>query len=352
MTLPSNSAQGSWGAFYTNRYYDLRGDAISVEVTSATNTATTARAIFSISTDGGNSLQIYQKHGTLHFVRQLAGSWTDVKTTTYSATDHRFWRFREDGTNTYWETSADGTTWVIANQQATASLFPLDSVRVTLAGGTDGGEVSPGTARFDHLNGGGAPAGKWCPISTLTDDFEDGMRGPAWKGSWIEAPMTAVESGGQLVFTFAPNGSAYSGYGSSASYDLTNSAIVVNVPKVGNTATIAQTYLTLSAPGNNEIDMVAESGNLAFRLYVSGTVQPVGSTLYSATQHAWWRIRATASTIYWETAPDGKTWTVQDQLSPLPFPIDALDVQLGSGTWKAEANPGSCSFDNLNLPPP
>src|SRR5256885_2313428 len=39
VTLPDGAATGSRGSFQTERYYDLRGDTISVEVTSAASTA-------------------------------------------------------------------------------------------------------------------------------------------------------------------------------------------------------------------------------------------------------------------------------------------------------------------------
>jgi hypothetical protein len=124
------------------------------------------------------------------------------------------------------------------------------------------------------------------------------------------------------------------------------------VPQVANVATSAQTFLSLHGPGNNAIVMLEEKGQLYSRVTLGGTYQNLGSVLYSAQLHAWWRIRESGGTLLWETAPDGKTWTIQQQLSTLPFAIDVLDVEIGSETYKPEANPGAAHFDNCNLPPP
>src|SRR5262249_24910661 len=73
VTLPNNMASGSSGAFHTNRFYDLRGDAVSVEVASAGSTATTASAFFSVGGANGDYLQIMQQQGTLQFTQQIGG---------------------------------------------------------------------------------------------------------------------------------------------------------------------------------------------------------------------------------------------------------------------------------------
>src|SRR4029079_7172185 len=126
----------------------------------------------------------------------VAGVWTTLKTTGYDPVAHRHWRFREDGLNTYWETSSDGVNFTPQTQVATATLFPLDSVEVEIGGATDGGELSPGAAHFDHLNGGGAPKGKWCAMSSITDDFNDGVRSRAWDRSWEDIQGMVTEAGG------------------------------------------------------------------------------------------------------------------------------------------------------------
>jgi hypothetical protein len=351
VTLPSGSPGSSRGAFESNQYYDLTNDHVSIEVTSATNTATTAMAFFSVYYDGNNYIEISQTNGDLRFIRYIAGTWAELKSTLYNAVNHRHWRFREDGTDTHWETSSDGVNWTSQVSEPTAMLFPMNLVGIDFGGQTDGGEVNPGEARFDHLNGGGAPLGKWCPMSSLTDDFEDGIRARIWDSSWEPIPGMMVETGGDLVFTLPPNATPYANYGSAVRFDLTGSSIVIEVPQLADSASKAQTYVDLDAAGDNGFGMLVEGTTLYFDYWVAGTTQGVGSLLYSPVQHKWWRMREAGGTVYWETAPDGKAWTIREQFVP-SFPVDALEVSLNCGIWQASANPGASHFDNLNLPPP
>ena len=352
ITLPSGQAGSSDGSFTTNRYYNLLKDSVSVEVTSPGNTATTAQAVFSVIGVNSDYLGISQRQGKISFDQWIGGTYLLRKSTTYSPTNHRYWRFREDGVNTYWETSSNGATWVTQTQAATSSLFPLNLVTLELDGNTQGGEVSPGPVQFANVNGGGTPAGQWCPVSSITDDFQSSTRSVQWARSWVNSPETVSQGSGLLMFTLAANAIASGAYYSAASFDLTGSAFVLHVPQTASTTTHAQTYVSLDGAGNNQITTYEEDGQLDFRIAVAGTYQNLGSVLYDPTQHAWWRIRESASTIYWETAPDGKTWTVQQQLNPLPFAITALDVEIGSDTYQSTASPGASRFAACNLPPP
>jgi hypothetical protein len=98
--------------------------------------------------------------------------------------------------------------------------------------------------------------------------------------------------------------------------------------------------------------MVEEAGQLIGSWSIAGTTTNVGSVLYNATQHAWWRIRESGGTIFWETAPDGKSWTTLVMAAAPAFSLDALDVSLVGGTWEVETSPGAVAYSSFNLPPP
>jgi hypothetical protein len=351
VTLPNGSLASSDASYSTNRFYDLHSNSVSVKVTSVGNTATTAAAYFAIDDGSGDRLEFREQLGTLKFTKTIGGTTTTLKTMVYSPASHLYWRLREDGTNTYWETSSDGTSWVIQAQAVTSLLFPVDYILIDMGGSTDGGEVNPGTVHFAQVNGGGTPSSKWCPMSTITDDFSTSTPSPAWKRSYVNSPMTVTQTGGQLMFTLAANLVVFSAYYSSASYDLTGSSFVVQVPQTANVATTAQTYIALNGQGANDIEMLEENGQLTARISVGGTDQNLASAAYDPTQHAWWRIRESGGTLFWDTSPDGKTWTVLCSDST-PFAIDVLDVVLAAGTWQSQANPGTSNFDNVNLTPP
>lgn len=67
----------------------------------------------------------------------------------------------------------------------------------------------------------------------------------------------------------------------------------------------------------------------------------VATAAYNATSHRWWRIREAGGTVYWETSPDGSTW------SAFGSTAFAVSNNEGVGLFGGTAT----VFDNFNNPP-
>lgn len=148
----ANGTAGSNYAGYNSfpNAYDFTGSYIAALVSTVPNVATSAQVGMKVYLDGSNILQFVEFNGTLHFQKTVAGVNSDVASVTYSATNHRWWRLRENGGTTYWDTSPDGRSW---NQQTSlANPFAVTSVTVEFFAGTFQSEASPGTAVFDNFN--------------------------------------------------------------------------------------------------------------------------------------------------------------------------------------------------------
>lgn len=180
-------------------------------------------------------------------------------------------------------------------------------------------------------------------MSTFVDDFttQDTTKWGGWS-----ANNTVTGGRAQLVVT---NG--YESIYTNARYDLTGSAAQIEVPQapnLGNGTTGA--FFILHATGTVRLLIGYESGNL-----VTGWTNAAGADdktgiPYDAVAHRFWRIREAAGTTYWETAPDGTTWTVRRTLAD-PIPSTALDVILNAGYYGTESAPGVALFDNVNTVP-
>src|SRR5262249_48695846 len=83
VVLPNANPNGAGAVFQTRRWYDLRKDSVSIEVTNATNPSTTAQAYFWVGIDDQNYVDIYQKNGTLNLVDSVAGSFSSLMTLPY-----------------------------------------------------------------------------------------------------------------------------------------------------------------------------------------------------------------------------------------------------------------------------
>jgi hypothetical protein len=337
----------SWETFKSSHYHDLRGDAVAVQLTQMVNTATTAVAFLHVVYDHDHYLTMYQQEGTLGLAKEIDGTWTTLATVPFDEGLHRFWRFREASGTTYWETSSDGMDWFVEAQNPTAELFPMDYVRVELGAGTEGGEVAPGEAHFDDVTG--AVAGGWCKTSSLTDNFNDGVRARAWARFYKDSTCSLDETGGDLVITLSDGQTGYCGYYSASAYDLTGAASVIEVPQMLNGATEAQAFFALESSEGNSLDILASEGTLYFRYSVNDNDVTLATVLYSPVEHAWWRLRESAGTTYWETSPDATSWTVRAHIEN-PIELTALAVEMGAGAYQPEAMVGAVHFDHLNLP--
>ena len=137
---------------------------------------------------------------------------------------------------------------------------------------------------------------------------------------------------------------------SQINYDLTGSAVSVQFvqpPNVGNGSIYSM--LLLEIDGNNREYFSWANGSLFTSEVVGGTYSET-SRAFDPVAHAWWRIRESGGTIYWDVSPDGVTWNNLRSKSP-GIALTSLSVQLTAAYWGTEPSPGVAIFDNVNTVP-
>jgi hypothetical protein len=167
----------SYSGYQTAYSWTLAGASFYVAVTTtpAASTATEAYAsIFvnapDIVTSGTRiGFVINKVTGLLKFSSEVAYFDAGATTVTYSATTHKFVRLREDGTNVYWDTSADGSTWTNRRTLATPAWVTssVDTCALDLSAHRDAGTSDE--AAFDLFNT-LADGAVWTAAATLTSD--------------------------------------------------------------------------------------------------------------------------------------------------------------------------------------
>lgn len=350
--LPVNSTDGSGVYAISKYYYNFRDDFVSVEVARAAEPTSAAWTAFSVGPNENNYIEIYQEGMTLNFGVQFEGNYNKYWTVPYDATEHRFWQIRESAGRVYYETSPDGEKWIAQTDVPVPPSLLLEYSRMVMASGCDSNQANPGEAHFDRLNRGGAPMQNYCPMSSMRDDFEDGMRSGQWMRSFEGQTGMLAEEGGQFVIHYVPNQEAHAGLVSAYAYDLRGSSIVLEVPQVPAAEATAYVGIELNGPGGNNVEMFVSEGNLKLAVEIDGNLQELSIIPYSAQQHRWWKIREAENILYWETSPDGKTWKQELQMSPPPVPVSILDIEIHGGTWAGFPDPGESRADNLNLSTP
>jgi hypothetical protein len=218
---------------------------------------------------------------------------------------------------------------------------PGDSGAGTGGGGKDAGVVAAC-----------APGG----LQDLKDDFAAATLDATVWDPWKTTNAAYSLSGGLLVLK-AQGPSEYAGTASVNSYATSACRAWVEVPQVNADTLDADTYFTLFDASNNELRIVAahDASNLsgvelAFEI-VEGTSTDTTSKPYVATQHRFWQLRFASGQVYFETSPDGQTWTAQRTI-PRPAWLGQVKVELGAGMWtSATVGTAVAHFDNFNTLP-
>lgn len=339
----------------SNQAYSLIGSSAMVQAVSHVTAGCNVNDSFQLAQAGaaGNRVQWWYECGSLSAMYAINGTETTLASLPYSAAAHAFLRIRESAGTVFWETSADGTTWV-ARAQTAAITFALTSLNVRFYSETFAtGSPSPGKARFVNLNV--APTCGGSCVAQLSDPFSGTSIDPRWSVSAVSG--TATESGGTL--NLSPNagtGSAQIVVTSTGAFSLASSFAQAQITSVVNAGCNVNNSLQLTQAGaaGNRLQWWFECGNLYAMYAVSGTETTLATLAYSATAHAWWRIRQTNGVAYWETSPDGATWVVQASKAwdTAPFALTSMNVRFYSETYgtgvPSPPGPGTAKYRNLN----
>jgi hypothetical protein len=121
--------------------------------------------------------------------------------------------------------------------------------------------------------------------------------------------------------------------------------------------------LTKDAPVTTFFGLTHENGNtnnflsisqlgtdLLLTYFANGMIMSNKTIAFDAIMHRWWRLREASGTTYFETAPDGVSWTVRHSVSTPSF-ADSMWIYFGAGAFKDAAPGGGAIFDNVNIVP-
>lgn len=181
-------------------------------------------------------------------------------------------------------------------------------------------------------------------VSSLVDTF---ATKDTTKWTWSGTEPSVV--GGQLQIV------CDAGYGfikANTPYDLTSSSFLAQLvqrPSVGNGTTEAYLTLTPDTGNTNGLRFYVTGSNILFLKVVGGTTTTLASIPFSATSHAWWRIRESGGTVFFDTSPDAATWTQRASVAN-PFAVTALYPTFSAGYYGTETSPAPAIFDNVNNP--
>jgi hypothetical protein len=185
-------------------------------------------------------------------------------------------------------------------------------------------------------------------LSTLIDNFNAGSLGPEWGNSY---GGTAVVGGRARV----PCTSDYAGCQTGYAWTLIGASLFVQVPTapaVGGAT--AEAYFAVTVQGSVAGTRVGFSMNA-----VTGLLRCVSETdywddnavelTYSAVDHLFLRLREDGTSLYWDTSPDGTTWTNRRTLAtPAWIVADAEACALDMSAHRDSGTADYVEFDLVN----
>ncbi len=202
-------------------------------------------------------------------------------------------------------------------------------------------------------------------LSTLTDNFDDNSRDAAkWNLDQAEGSgqgsTTVSETNQQLELLMDKNTVGYDGYGSVNTYNLTADRCyvrVLGVPASGNT--FAEMFFKLTADRTQgSVAMWVNQGNMLASTWTGGSRTDLVFPTYSSSTHAWWSIRESGGTIFFDTAPStasnppvsGDWVNLTSATTPSDFAVTATKAYLFAGVWNSSSGTaaGTGIFDGFN----
>lgn len=185
-------------------------------------------------------------------------------------------------------------------------------------------------------------------FAALIDNFNDNELGPEWGDSY----GGAVEVGGRarvpcLIGTYA-------GYQTGRAWSLAGSSVYVKLVTRPSASGASEAYCSFQVTSATDGTSAGFTCNVVtgmLRLFsnVDYWDDTALELTYSATDHRWLRLRETAGTLYWDTAPDGATWTNRRTLAT-PAWIEPADDQLALDmfAYRDAGTADYAEYDNVN----
>lgn len=167
---------------------------------------------------------------------------------------------------------------------------------------------------------------------------------------------TVTVTGGLLKLSGGTYSDAgyYTSVNSQIAWDLTNSYAFVKVtPGESGTSDGDSGMSILASNFSDGYNFDITGGNLQVQSTVSDSPTTLHTVTYNSTSHAWLRIRESNGTIYFETAPDGLTWTTQYSTTTETvgsWSAATSYVQFFYGSAAGSSSPtGTANFANFNV---
>lgn len=168
---------------------------------------------------------------------------------------------------------------------------------------------------------------------------------------WTAFNPSQVSENGVLNVSNVISGTTYGGVTSVNTYDMTGSSFCSQLINAGNQslASWQAQPVFMSVDSLNCINWYVNGGTLHAQKEVAGSFSDVLSGLtYDSTQHRWFRLRHSGTTLFWDYSADGRAWTNYTSLANPFGSITGVTLVVQAGTFNPEVSQTTMQVANFN----
>lgn len=220
----------------------------------------------------------------------------------------------------------------------------------TFGGGGAGGYRTTTTSR----SGGSGAAGqvKLTYTTPLMEKLVDTFPGVALDTTkWVDGSFNGgTQAVAATILTLTPaalTASTGAEIDAIEFYDLTGSYTLANVSLTA--LQNAETILKVVLDANNSFYFDKIGANLTAVKQIANVFTTIATITYNSTTMAWWRIRESAGTTFWDYSSDSITWTNLFNVANL-LTVTSLQPILQVFDGSSDAAPGTAHYQNYNNP--
>jgi len=218
-------------------------------------------------------------------------------------------------------------------------------------------QIADSAADIGGVPSGGGGGTTNAKILTLEDSFDDNAFDPSMWTKFDPTGGTTSEVNQRVQFALAANTitPVYGEYSSLRAYDLTGSSVFARMaqqPTGGGMEMSMQVGPSTDRNNCYEFSKTTDSSQLVCSIWVNAVRTIIATPVYDSTTMAYQRIRESGGTVFWETSPDGRTWTVRAQRATGDFAITDCFLSIYAGSYSSTNLAATAAWDSVNTPAP
>ncbi|MGW4223012.1 hypothetical protein ACWEG1_06095 [Streptomyces bauhiniae] len=185
-------------------------------------------------------------------------------------------------------------------------------------------------------------------LTTLVDNFNDNIIGPNWGDSY----GSATETGGQARVPLTAG--VYAGYQTGRAWTLAGASIYLKLatrPAASTGTDVSCNFLITSSTDGTAVGFTfdAVAGKLRLQSMVGYSDPSAVELTYDPVAHLWLRLREDGTNVYWDTSPNGSTWTTRRTLATPTWVTTSIDTcAVNLGAYRNAGATDYAAFDNVN----